>query len=173
MFKTNKKEVTNNDKLSVKQWYNLLSDRLEKAPKEASRFYNLQLLPRLMHQLQKQSKECNVCLEKLNNLNNDTTHIVSWFKDEGVELKNYQDTVETSIKHLQEAHNIVPKGLWLSRIVVVGLIIGAILGYGSHFIVPTAEKRGLIILGIMAGIFFGWIYGKIYERKLKKRGNIF
>lgn len=161
------------EKLSVSQWYNLLNNRVEKAPKEAARFYNLQLLPRLMHQLDKHSDNCNICREKLEKLDYDTKHIVSWFKDEGVELKNYQENVESSMKHLQENHEVVPKGLWLSKIVVIGLIIGIALGYLSRFIIHSSDHRGLIILGIMIGVSLGWIYGKLYEKRLRKKGNIF
>lgn len=161
------------DNLTVKEWYNLLTIRLENAPREASRFYNLQLLPRLMHQLQKYSVNCEICKDNFDNLDKDTKHIVTWFKNEGEELKKYQHTIESSLKHLQTNHYVYAKGLWLSRVIVISLLIGLGLGYISHYALPNNDKKGLILLGSMLGVLIGWIVGKLYEKKLRKENKLF
>lgn len=168
-----KKNKDTAENTTVKEWYNVLTIRLENAPREAARFYNLQLLPRLMHQLQKHSTSCESCKEKFDSLDYDTKNIVTWFKDEGKELDNYQKTVESSIKHLQKSHNIFPKGLWLSWIIVISLLLGLFSAYIAHQIAPDTDKKGLIMLGATLGVIIGWIAGKIYEKHLKIKGKLF
>lgn len=159
--------------LTLSDFYTILRKRFEGAPREASRFYNLQMLPRLMHCLYKQKESCAVCEDYFNKIDTVTLHITEWFKDEGDELKEYQKQIESVIKHLQSDHGTTAKGLWLSRIVVIGLAIGVGGAYLANLLFPETEKSGLLVLGSVVGMMLGWISGKIYENQLRKRNKIF
>ncbi len=159
--------------ITLSDWYKILTERFEGAPREASRFYNLQMLPRLMHCLNKQKEFCPICKDHFNKLDKVTLHITEWFKDEGDELKEYQKQIESIIKHLQSDHGTFAKGLWLSRIVVIGLAIGILVAYLSNLLFPETEKSGLLVLGSVIGMMLGWIAGKMYENQLRKRNKIF
>jgi len=159
--------------LTLSDWYKILAKRFKGAPREASRFYNLQMLPRLMYCLHKQKETCSVCKDHFNKLDEATLHITEWFKDEGDELKEYQKQIESIIKHLQSSHGIMAKGLWLSRIVVIGLAVGVAVAYFANLAFPQTEKSGLLVFGSVVGMMTGWITGKIYENQLKKKNKIF
>lgn len=159
--------------LTLSDWYQTLRKRFEGAPREASRFYNLQMLPRLMYCLYIQKETCPTCKVHFNELDKVTLHITEWFKNEGSELKEYQSQMEAIIKHLQIDHNITAKGLWLSRIVVIGLATGVVVAYFANLLFPQTEKSGLLVLGSVIGMMLGWIAGKIYENQLRKKNKIF
>jgi F0F1-type ATP synthase assembly protein I len=160
-------------KKNISEWHETLSHRLEGTPREAARFYNLEIMPRMMYVLSQQKEECSECAQLFNTMDNMTQQLTKWLKEENPELKNFQTSRQQILRHLHSSHQIVPKGLWLSRIVVMGLIAGIIVAWLSNMIFTQTELKGLLISGATAGSMIGWVIGKLFETRLRKQNKIF
>jgi hypothetical protein len=158
---------------TISDWHETLSLRLEGTPREAALFYNLEIMPRMMHILSQQKEECSECAHLFNTMDDMTQQLTKWLKEENPELKNFQASRQQILRHLHSSHQIVPKGLWLSRIVVMGLVAGIIVAWLSNMIFTQTELKGLLISGATAGSMTGWVIGKLFENRLKKQNKIF
>ncbi|MGQ1946100.1 hypothetical protein ACT3CD_03225 [Geofilum sp. OHC36d9] len=158
---------------TISDWHETLSNRLEGTPREAARFYNLEIMPRMMHVLSQHKEECNECAHLFNTMDTMTQQLTKWLKEESPELKNFQSSRQQILRHLHSSHQIVAKGLWLSRITVLGLVAGILLAWLSNMIFTQTELKGLLISGATVGSMAGWIIGKLFENRLKKQNKIF
>lgn len=158
---------------TISDWHETLSNRLEGTPREAARFYNLEIMPRMMHVLSQHKDECSECAHLFNTMDNMTQQLPEWLKEENPELKNFQTSRQQILHHLHSSHQIVAKGLWLSRIVALGLAAGILLAWLSNMIFTQTELKGLLISGATAGSMIGWVIGKLIENRLKKQNKIF
>lgn len=158
---------------TVYQWHEILNQRFEGTPREAARYYGIEILPRLMHLLESQTANCQHCAENFNQLEEMTTQASGWMINNDPQLNNFQNHIRQSGQHLSRTHGIVPKGLWLSRYTGIGLVIGTIVSLAIGLSIPTIDLPGILILGAVAGLAVGWIGGKIKEAALRKKHKLF
>lgn len=163
----------NNGTKNLDNWYQLLQERFSDAPREAARYYNLQILPRLMHKLDESHDQCPQCNKRFVSMEFILEKLPGWLKADAPELSLYEEEVGRSLRHLERIHGIYPKGKWLSMITIIGMIIGIVASIISYLLIIKSDLPGLFITGTAMGLLTGWGAGKIKEKRLKSRGRIF
>ena len=158
---------------SVHQWHMLLEERFQGAPREAARFYGLEILPRLLHRLDSESPNCRVCAGQLKQIDEITESVAQRMRDKEARLDDFQKLLQQSGKHLEQAHQTVPSGLWLSRFTVGGLAAGALLSGLYAWLVQHHDMGGLLLLGTVMGLAAGYAAGKFKEARLRKQKKSF
>lgn len=161
------------DKKTLADWYNELEIKFQGTPREAARYYNLQVLPRLMYTIDKQKKECTHCRSRFSTLQPMLDKASQWIKTDTPEAGIFQEELSQTMKHLSSAHGIVPKGLNLSKMIVAGLIFGIGIAYVLHLTLASTELPGTLMSGAAIGMMIGWILGKLKESNLRKSGRLF
>jgi hypothetical protein len=165
-------EVNNHTK-TVHQWHDTLSQRFEGTPREAARYYGIEILPRLLHRLESHKARCRTCTDYFNQLEDMTTKASGWMINNDPQLKSFQLQLRKTGQHLSRTHGIVPKGLWLSRYSGIGLLAGILVSLLIGLSVTTIDLPGILMLGAVTGLAVGWIGGKIKESSLRKRHKLF
>lgn len=165
--------VVTNQVKTVSQWHEILNQRFEGTPREAARYYGIQILPRLMHRLESHKTHCRHCADSFNQLEDMTTHASAWMLNNDPQLKRFQLQLRHIGQHLSRTHGIVPKGLWLSRFTGIGLLTGILGSLAIGLSVVTIDLPGILMLGAVAGLGVGWIAGKIKESNLRKKHKLF
>ena len=158
---------------TLDNWFTELEIKFRGTPREAARFYNIQILPRLMYTLSKQSRECTHCKSRLHTLEPMMDSASHWMKTDAPELENYQQELNQTMKHLSSVHGIVPKGLWMSKMIVFGLIFGIAIAAIAHLLATSTELPGMLMTGAAIGMITGWFVGKTAENRLRKSGKLF
>lgn len=158
---------------TVHQWHEILNQRFEGTPREAARYYGIQILPRLLHRLEIQKSDCVHCATYFNQLE-EMTHLASgWMVNNDPQLKNFQHQLSQTGQHLSHKHGMVAKGLWLARFTGAGLVIGILIALIVTIFVAQVDLPGLLMLGAAVGLAGGWISGKIKESTLQKKHKLF
>ena len=155
------------------QWHETLNKRFEGTPREAARYYGIEILPRLMHRLQRQTANCQRCAEDFSRLEEMTSQASGWMINNDPQLNNFQKHLRQIGKHLSSTHGIVPKGLWLSRFTGIGLLTGSLASLAIGLSVATIDLPGILMLGAVAGLGAGWVGGKVKEAALRKKHKLF
>ncbi len=158
---------------SIQQWYDILSARLKGIPRESIRFYSLEAFPRLMHYLETHRTDCPECSRHFQTLDKMSHHLGAWMKTDAPEVKIFQAELEESVKHLRARHQVVPRGLWLSRFVFFGLLVGVFGALVAVFFVAGLVIGGILLTGGFIGMVGGWLAGKNKERRIKKQDRLF
>ncbi len=158
---------------SIQQWYDILSSRLKGIPRESIRFYSLEAFPRLMHYLETHKKDCPECAEHFRKLDEMSYNMGQWMKNDMPEVKIFQKELEGSVKHLRAHHKVFPRGLWLSRFVFFGILVGILGALVTVFFVAGLVIGGILLTGGFIGMLVGWIAGKNKERRIKKQDRLF
>jgi hypothetical protein len=161
------------DEKTLTQWYELMQERFKGVPREALRYYNIETLPRLMHALSTMEGECTHCASRLRDLDRMTENAGAWMKSDAPELKGFQTELRHTLKHLSVTHGLYAKGLWLSRYVLGGVLIGAIVALLGYSMYRNNELSGLMMSGVAIGMIGGWIAGKLKERSLRRKHKLF
>jgi hypothetical protein len=158
---------------SIQQWYEILSNRLKGAPRESIRFYSLEAFPRLMHHLETHKTDCAVCREHFEALDEMSFELGQWMKTDAPEMVNFQAELEDSARHLRTEHKVFPKGLWLSRFVLMGILVGVLGALLTIVVVAGVVIGGVLLTGAFIGMLVGWFAGKTKERKIKKQNRLY
>ncbi|GAO31533.1 hypothetical protein [Geofilum rubicundum] len=158
---------------TVLQWHEILNQRFEGTPRESARYYGIQILPRLLHQLEKQKSTCRYCADHFKQLEEMTTQASEWMINNDPRLKDFQKHLQQSGQHLSRQHGVAPKGLWLSRFTGIGLLAGIAVSLAVGLSETTIDLPGILMLGAAAGLAAGWIGGKIKESVLRKKHQLF
>jgi hypothetical protein len=158
---------------TIQQWYEILSNRLKGAPRESIRFYSLEAFPRLMHHLETNKSECDVCASHFNALDNMSFKLGQWMKTDAPEMTAFQAELEASVRHLRSEHQVFPKGLWLSRFVLMGILVGLLGAFITIIVVAGVVIGGVMLTGAFIGMLVGWIAGKNKERRIKKQNRLY
>ncbi|PRY95795.1 hypothetical protein BY457_11912 [Marinilabilia salmonicolor] len=158
---------------TIQQWYDILSSRLKGAPRESIRFYSLEAFPRLMHHLETHKTECEVCRRHFETLDEMSFELGQWMKTDAPEMVNFQAELEDSVRHLRSDHKVFPKGLWLSRFVLMGILVGILGALITIVVVAGVVIGGVLLTGAFIGMMVGWIAGKNKERKIKKQNRLY
>ncbi|WP_026473578.1 hypothetical protein [Alkaliflexus imshenetskii] len=161
------------DKKTLADWYSDLEIKFRGTPREAARYYNLQILPRLMFTIDKQKGECTHCSSRFSTLQPMLDDAAQWIKNDTPEAGIFQKELSQTMKHLSSAHGIVPKGLNLSKMIVAGLIFGIGIAYVLHLTLASTELPGTLMSGAAIGMMVGWVLGKLKENNLRKTGKLF
>jgi len=164
--------VTNKAK-TVHQWHEILNERFQGTPREAARYYGIEILPRLLHQLEKQGTKCKICQDYFKQIDDSTMHAASWMIKDDPRVKDFQYHLHKSGKHLSREHRIFPKGLVLSKHVGAALAMGIIISVIFSISTKADNLPGIIMLGATSGLAIGWITGKIKESLLRKKNRLF
>ncbi len=162
-----------NQQQSKAEWHKILNERFSGTPREAARYYGIEILPRLMPCLEKNKQSCKVCTQHFMDMDNMTVHALEWMKKNDPQIERFQQLMEEIGKHLKSAHGIMPGGMILSRFVAVGLLAGALAGLIISFTTKAGDIAGSTMLGAVVGIFVAWIAGKIRENSLRKAQKLF
>ncbi|MGQ1889065.1 hypothetical protein ACT29H_01335 [Thermophagus sp. OGC60D27] len=158
---------------TIQQWYEILSSRLKGAPRESIRFYSLEAFPRLMHHLETHKAECQVCARHFEELDKMSLDLGQWMKTEASEIVNFQKELEESVRHLRTEHKVFPQGLWLSRFVLMGILVGLLGALITIVVAAGVVIGGILLTGAFIGMLAGWIAGKNKERKFRKQNRLF
>lgn len=158
---------------TIHQWHEILNQRFEGTPREAARYYGIQILPRLLHRLENQQSNCHHCAAYYKQLEEMTRLASAWMINNDPELKNFQHQLRQTGQHLSQRHGIVAKGLWLARYTVAGLIAGILVGLAIGLTIVTLDLPGILMLGASVGLAIGWIAGKLKESTLRKKHKLF
>ncbi len=158
---------------TIQQWYEILSGRLKGAPRESIRFYSLEAFPRLMHHLETHKEECEVCSRHFEELDSMSFELGRWMKTDAPEMSRFQGELEESVRHLRSDHHVFPKGLWLSRFVLIGILVGLLGALFTILVVAGVVIGGVLLTGAFIGMLVGWIAGKNKERKIKKQNRLY
>lgn len=165
--------VVSDQTKTIHQWHEILNQRFEATPREAARYYGIQILPRLLHRLDNLKSTCHHCAAYYNQLDEMTMHASGWMVNNDPQLKNFQNQLRQTGQHLSHKHGIVAKGLWLARFTVAGLITGILVGLAVGLTAITLDLPGIIMLGAAVGLAIGWIAGKMKESTLRKKHKLF
>lgn len=158
---------------TIQQWYEILSKRLKGAPRESIRFYSLEAFPRLMHHLETHKANCSVCAQHFAKLDKMSLNLGQWLKTEAPEIAAFQEELEKSVRHLRTEHKVFPKGLWLSRFVLIGILVGILGALITIVVVAGVVIGGILLTGAFIGMLAGWFAGKNKERKIKKQNRLY
>ncbi len=158
---------------TIQQWHDILNQRFEGTPREAARYYGIQILPRLLHRLETQKSTCQHCAAYYSQLEETTRQASGWMINNDPQLKNFQHQLRESGQHLSHRHGFVAKGLWLARFTVAGLVTGILVGLAVGLTIVTLDLPGIIMLGAAVGLAIGWIGGKMKESTLRKKHKLF
>ncbi len=158
---------------TIQQWYDILSNRLKGAPRESIRFYSLEAFPRLMHHLEANKSECELCARHFEQLDNMSFDLGRWMKTDDPQMVQFQAELEESVKHLRSIHKVFPKGLWLSRFVLIGILVGLLGALITIAVVAGVVIGGVLLTGAFIGMFAGWLAGKNKEKRIKKQNRLF
>jgi uncharacterized membrane protein len=158
---------------TIQQWYDILSSRLKGAPRESIRFYSLEAFPRLMHHLETNKSECDICAQHFEALDKMSFELGQWMKTDAPEMAKFQAELEESVRHLRSEHKVFPKGLWLSRFVVMGILVGILGALITVVVAAGVVIGGVLFTGAFIGMLVGWIAGKNKERKFKKQNKLY
>ncbi len=164
--------MTNQTK-TIHQWHDILNQRFEGTPREAARYYGIQILPRLLHCLESHTHTCRQCAGYFKQLEEMTTQASGWMINNDPQLKNFQLQLQQTGQHLSHRHGIVAKGLWLARFTVAGRITGILVALAVGLSETTIDLPGILMLGAAAGLAIGWIGGKMKESTLRKKHQLF
>ncbi|PWD99269.1 hypothetical protein [Marinilabilia rubra] len=158
---------------TIQQWYEILSNRLKGAPRESIRFYSLEAFPRLMHHLESHKSECSVCASHFQALDEMSFELGQWMKNDAPEMSKFQVELEESVRHLRTDHQVFPKGLWLSRFVLMGILVGVLGALITIVVVAGVVIGGVLLTGAFIGMLVGWIAGKSKEKRIKKQNRLY
>ncbi len=158
---------------TIQQWYDILSARLNGIPRESIRFYSLEAFPRLMYYLESHKKECPECAQHFLTLDEMSLHLGQWMRSDNSEVKVFQLELEESVRHLRSQHKVFPRGLWLSRFVLFGLLVGVLGALVTIFFVAGLVIGGVLLTGGFIGMIGGWLAGKNKERRIRKQNRLF
>lgn len=152
--------------------FDKMNKQLEGVSKGEIRAANLEVLPRLVDALHKNSKTCAQCKEGYEKSILYVDDIVSVIRGSKEKRREFEHVVNDSLEHLHNDHKTLPKGKILSVSVLVGMLAGlAIAVLVGFFIDGNLMRYGA--LGWLLGVTSGWMIGKVRERNLKKRGRLF
>jgi hypothetical protein len=158
---------------TIQQWYEILSNRLKGAPRESIRFYSLEAFPRLMHHLETNKSECQMCARHFEELDSMSFELGRWMKTDAPEMSRFQGELEESVRHLRTKHQVVPKGRWLSRFGLMGILVGILGALITIIVVAGVVIGGVLLTGAFIGMLGGWVAGKNKERKIKKQNRLY
>lgn len=162
-----------NQEYTKKEWIAILNERLAGTPREAARYYGLEILPRLMTCLQSSRHSCDKCARYFEDLERMTFKITALTKENDPGVKQFQTLKEDIGKHLKDTHRLVARGIIRATFVTLGMATGGILSFAAGYIFNINDPAGIVMLGFIAGIISGWITGKVREAVLNKQNRLF
>ena len=154
-------------------WRNQINDNLKGSSLIENRLIGIEVLPRLLARIEKNKVDCKLC----NASYNEATHFVDLIKvvvssDNKMKRKEFETFTKKMFKHLSKEHHQFPKGRIFSNILglimLTCMIIGIIVGYMFKLNILSG-----FLLGWAGGLILGYVTGKIVERNLAKKGQLF
>jgi len=152
--------------------YDKINKQLINISKAEVRAANLEVFPRLVGALHNHSGSCAQCRELYEKNNLYVEDILTVLRGSKEERKDFENTVNEALAHLQQTHKALPKGRILSVSVMTGMLLGlSIAVLAGYFI--NGDLMGYGALGWLIGVTAGWITGKVREHNLKKEKRLF
>lgn len=159
--------------MNLNEWQRFLEEKFQDVPREYISFLSLEALPRLMYILDNQRHLCPECSMRFDKLLSLIIELPGWISTNSPEADFFRKELNNTTKHLETQHALYPKGLWLSRVVGIGIIVGVVTGFIIYVVLENVDLSGFLILGSALGMIIGWIGGKIKEFQLKKDGKLY
>ncbi len=132
-------------------------------------FMNVRLLNNTAKKLDEFSNECSTCKQYKLDYEALLPEVVKRIEEPEFRNNYEQKLVEVS-KHLEQQHQLKPKGYFTSFYTFIGLLVGLAFGAGIAFLIQEDLLYTGLFWGGFAGIVAGRLLGLLKDKNLIKIG---
>jgi len=133
-------------------------------------FMNVRLLNNTAKKIDEFSKECSTCKQYKLDYEEILPEVVKRI-EESEFRDNYERKLVEVSKHLEQEHQLMPKGYFTSFYTFVGLLLGLAFGAGIAFLIQKDFLYTGLFWGGFAGVFVGRLFGLLKDKNLAKIGK--
>ena len=133
-------------------------------------FMNVRLLNNTAKKIDEFAKECDACKQFKKDYEALLPEVVKRIEEPEFRNNYEQKLVEVS-KHLENQHQLMPKGYFTSFYTFAGLLLGLAFGAGIAFLIQKDFLYTGLFWGGFAGIIAGRLLGLLKDKNLTKIGR--
>lgn len=151
-----------------------LGKQVEGSSRVEIRLMGLEMLPRLIVCLRHLSSHCSECKAYSEKLDVYVLQLHDLIVPENKEIRRqFEALADEIIAHIEQTHQMMPKGKMFSRIVLWSMLLGVLSGGVFYWIFSGIPVSTSFVLGWLGGLVIGYVTGKLVEVKMKQQNRLF